>query len=127
MDNAEVIDGKIVPFTDHISETCQYYALFTGICPSEEFKLKMITEFGPKRCGAYANVGRSNVFIGFYLRYLWLLSVGESDRIIDESVDYFYAMASKTGTLWEHDTPSASCNHGFASVIAYVYDKCLNK
>lgn len=26
----------------------------------------------------------------------------------------------KTGTLWEFDSPTASCNHGFASYIALV-------
>ena len=29
-------------------------------------------------------------------------------------------MAERTGTLWEHDAPSASCCHGFASHIAHV-------
>ena len=28
VDNAEVVDGEISPFSEHISETCQYYALF---------------------------------------------------------------------------------------------------
>lgn len=29
-------------------------------------------------------------------------------------------MAMTTGTLWEHDQPTASCNHGFASHAAVV-------
>ena len=33
-------------------------------------------------------------------------------------------MAEKTGTLWEHDRPSASCNHGFTSVAAVLLLKC---
>ncbi|MBR3805201.1 MAG: hypothetical protein IKJ14_07635 [Clostridia bacterium] len=125
-DNSVRVDGNLVRQDGHISETCQYYALFTGLCPSQAFKEKMITEFGPKRDElTFKEIGRSNVFIGYYLRYLWLLSVNEKKRILDESVDYFYNMASKTGTLWERDTPTASCNHGFASVIAYIYSKCL--
>jgi alpha-L-rhamnosidase len=30
-------------------------------------------------------------------------------------------MAERTGTLWEHDAPQASCNHGFASHAAHVF------
>ena len=30
-------------------------------------------------------------------------------------------MAERTGTLWENDTPHASCNHGFASHAAVFY------
>lgn len=29
-------------------------------------------------------------------------------------------MAETTGTLWEHDKPQASCNHGFAAHAAVV-------
>ena len=32
-------------------------------------------------------------------------------------------MAERTGTLWENDTPHASCNHGFASHAAVFYVK----
>ena len=126
VDNAIRVDGKLVSQNNHISETCSYYALFTGICPNDEFKDRMLCKFGPTRDSeTYKEIGRSNVFIGNYLRYLWLLSIGEKERILNESVDYFYNMASKTGTLWERDVPESSCNHGFASVMAYVYKKCL--
>ena len=33
---------------------------------------------------------------------------------------YWSKMAATTGTLWEHDQPQASCNHGFASHAAVV-------
>jgi hypothetical protein len=33
---------------------------------------------------------------------------------------YWQMMAETTGTLWEHDKPSASCNHGFASHAVVV-------
>ena len=40
----------------------------------------------------------------------------------------FLKMAKETGTLWEHDKPEASCNHGFASHIIYwlagIYGTC---
>ena len=64
------------------------------------------------------------MFIGNYLRFLWLQSKNEHKRIIEECADYFYEMAVKTGTLWEHDTPHASCNHGFASVLAKIIFDC---
>lgn len=125
-DNAVRVDGKLIRQDNHVSETCQYYALFTNVISDKEYINKMITEFGPTRDeNSYKEIGRSNVFIGNYLRFLWLLNIGEKRRILDESVDYFYQMANKTGTLWEKDTPTASCNHGFASVIAYIYYNCL--
>ena len=34
-------------------------------------------------------------------------------------------MAQETGSLWEHDLPTASCNHGFASVIAVILISAL--
>ena len=34
-------------------------------------------------------------------------------------------MADKTGTLWEHDQATASCNHGFASVAAVLLLRCF--
>lgn len=39
-------------------------------------------------------------------------------RLTDECVKYFYKMAERTGTLWEHNSPHASCIHGFASYAA---------
>ena len=126
-DNSIRENGSLMRREDHISETCQYYALFTGLCPSEEFKNKMITEFGPKRKNKYPDIGKSNMFIGNYLRLFWLCSEGEYQRVLDECLDYFYEMAKKTGTLWEHNRPTASCNHGFASVAAVIISECLEK
>ena len=34
-------------------------------------------------------------------------------------------MAEKTGTLWEHDSPKASCCHCFASAIAVIALRCI--
>lgn len=125
-DNAVRIDGKLTRCDNHISETCQYYALFTGIQTDAAFKKKMIDEFGPFRePSVYSEIGKSNMFIGNYLRYFWLCDMGEYDRVIKESVDYFYKMASITGTLWEHDRTCASCNHGFASSAAVILNRCL--
>lgn len=110
-------DGKLT-LTKNISETCQYYALNCGIKTDKKFVEKMLSEFGPNRPSiVYPFVGKSNVFIGNYLRLKWLLSIGEYERVDKESIDYFYYMAEKTGTLWEYQGVEASCNHGFTSVI----------
>ena len=103
VDNAVRLNGKLAQCKDHLSETCQYYALFSGICPSGDFERTMIEEFGPLRTDKYPEVSRSNMFIGNYLRFFILSKKKEYNR-----------MADKTGTLWEKDAPSASCNHGFA-------------
>ena len=125
IDNAVRLNGKLVCPQEHISETCQYYALFTGLCPTRLFAEKMCLEFGPTRTTAYPEVGKSNMFIGNYLRLFWLCDIGEYDQALQECVDYFYDMSQKTGTLWEKDLPTASCNHGFASVVAVILAKCL--
>ena len=125
-DNAVRVDGKLTRCDTHVSETCQYYALFTGMIEEKAFKEKMITQFGPLRKeGVYPEIGRSNMFIGNYLRFFWLCDEGEYDRVLDECAEYFSGMAEKTGTLWEKDTDDASCNHGFASVASVVLARCL--
>ncbi len=124
-DNAVRENGKLVRCDTHVSETCQYYALFTGIDTSMEYKKKIAQEFGPLRAqDKYPEIGRSNMFIGNYLRFFWLCEIGEYDRVITECLEYFAEMAEKTGTLWEHDSPTASCNHGFTSVASELLLRC---
>lgn len=125
-DNAIRSDGKLVRCDTHVSETCQYYALFFGFDCGRDYSEKIKNEFGPLRKDAYPNVGKSNMFIGNYLRFFWLCDIGEYDRVLTEMTEYFYSMASKTGTLWEHDSPKASCNHGFASVAAVLILRCTS-
>ena len=127
-DNAVRIDGKLTRQNENVSETCQYYALFSGCAKDNKFKKKMITEFGPLRDEQeYPHIGRSNMFIGNYLRYFWLSEEKEYGRIIDEGLEYFSKMAMQTGTLWEHDKVGigVSCNHGFASVAAVLFIRAL--
>ena len=120
VDNAKVVDGKVIPYIDHISETCQYYALFFNIYGKDDFVNLIKDNFGPNRTEGFNYVGKSNAFIGNYLRLFWLLRVKEYDKVLNESIEFFYKMAKETGSLWEHDLPQASCNHGFASVIAVI-------
>ena len=107
------------------TETCQYYAFFFGTAtPESHPKLwkRLVEDFGPKRKqdNKWPEVAFSNAFIGNYLRFECLSKAGLSAQILDEAKGYFSFMAERTGTLWEHDAPSASCSHGFASHIAHV-------
>lgn len=125
VDNAMRFDGKLKPVQDHISETCQYYMLYFGLTPDKNFETRMEETFGPLRDDGYCEIGKSNMFIGNYLRFFWLCSRKKYQRVMDEMLAYFYGMANQTGTLWEHDRPQASCNHGFASVAAVLLMRCL--
>ena len=122
IDNMIRNDKKEFIKTDHITETCQYYAFYFHIATKENHKElfeRMVTKFGPTRDyeKTYPNVYKSNIFIGDYLRLMILLEYGLSNEVYKETVDYFYEMAKITGTLWEHDSPSASLNHGLTSSI----------
>ena len=119
--------GKAIPSGNH-TETCQYYAFFFGIATPDEHPIlwkRLVDEFGPKRneTESFPDVYPSNAFIGNYLRLFVLERYGLHSVVLEEIIDYFYYMAEKTGTLWEHTGDYASCNHGFASSIAkLIYD-----
>jgi alpha-L-rhamnosidase len=44
---------------------------------------------------------------------------GEHEKLLENIHGSFLKMAELTGTLWENDSPTASCNHGFASHVVY--------
>ena len=120
IDNAVRINGALTPLKDHTSETCQYYALFFHLNNEKPFVDFIKDELGPNKKNQHPNIPSSNSFIGNYLRFLWLKEIGEKEILKEEIINYFYKMASYSGTLWEKDAPSASCNHGFASSIAAI-------
>lgn len=124
-DNAIRTDGKLTNVKENISETCQYYAVFCDLPVSEDFKNNLIQNYGPLNYDKYPQEICSNVFIGNFLRFMFLTQKGEYQRVLNECVKYFSKMAKQTGTLWEKDTPDASCCHGFASYIAVLLDECL--
>lgn len=110
--------------SEECTEVCQYYAFFTGVadresCPELYNTLK--TKFGPGRRenNSYPEVAFANAFIGNYLRLEMLSENNEREQVLRELEGYFLGMAQRTGTLWEHDSPQASCNHGFASHVLY--------
>ena len=113
------------------SEVCQYFALFFGIADTSD-KFKKLTDlvlniFGPerKRKNIMPEFAYANSFIGNYLRLEILLTMKKYRQILDESKEYYYYMAKKTGTLWEHDSSFASCNHGFASFAGIAVLRCV--
>ncbi len=121
VDNAVRKDGKLI-LTRNRSEVCQYYAFFFGVGTPEklpELWRKLTHEFGPLRQEQkrYPEVAAANAFIGNVLRMDLLSKAGLSKQVREELVGYFYKMAVLTGTLWENDQTSASCNHGFASYV----------
>lgn len=128
-DNAVRKESKLVR-TGNTSETCQYYAFFSGVAtPSSHAALweRLLTAFGPNRPqDVYPKVYPSNAFIGNYLRLCLLKENGYYNKVKEESVDYFYKMASETGTLWEHDSIFGSLDHGFASYIAVLLEDGKN-
>jgi len=58
------------------------------------------------------------MLVGIMLRLDLLTRHGHHDQALAELTQYLLPMAKLTGTLWEHNNPSASCNHGFASHAA---------
>lgn len=112
------------PQSRRCTEVCQYYAFFTGIADRESDGLlwnRLVSQFGPDRLekGRYPEIAGTNMFIGKYLRLQLLYEAGLYQQVLDGILAYFLPMAEKTGTLWEHDSPAASLNHGFASYVIY--------
>ncbi|MBO5959525.1 MAG: hypothetical protein J6Q65_05335, partial [Lentisphaeria bacterium] len=119
-----------VPDSD-ITETCQYYAFFTGCATAESHPAlwqRLRTEFGPDRQqkGLWKEIYPANAFIGNYLRLELLSRAGLHEQVLQECTGYFKKMADLTGTLWEHDHTGASCCHGFASYINVLLVRALN-
>ena len=124
VDNA-LRQGGQLKVTTNRTEVCQYFAFFFGVAtPATHAKLwqTLTTDFGPQRkqTGAHPEIHPANAFIGNQLRFELLSRAGRSRQILDEAIGYWLYMAERTGTLWENDTPAASCNHGFASHAAHV-------
>ena len=127
-DNSVYGDDGIARLSGEITETCQYYAFFTGVASKEEdgeLWNIIVNDFGPDRAktGKWEKIHPSNAFIGNYLRLDLLARYGLKARLREEMYGYFLYMADKTGTLWENDTDFASCNHGFASYVAVLLQK----
>jgi alpha-L-rhamnosidase len=125
VDNAKRVEGKL-QVTRNRTEVCQYFAFFFGFAtPQSHTQLwdVLMKDFGPQRkqTKKFPDVHPANAFIGNQLRFELLSRAGLAPQILDEALGYWLFMADRTGTLWEHDSPQASCNHGFASHAAHVF------
>lgn len=124
----EIYKNGIAEKTGNRTETCQYYAFFTGVATPElypELWNTLVNSFGPNRINGekYPDVYPSNAFIGYLLRLEILCQNGNYTQALSEIKDYYLYMADKTGTLWEMKDTSCSCNHGFTSYIANLIIK----
>ncbi len=126
-DHAVYQDGKAV-LDEESTEVCQYYAFVMGIA---DFKTDralwetLVNDFGPERKikNKYPNIAFANSFMGNYFRLDLLMKDGRKLQLEKEIKGFFLKMAERTGTLWEHDGPYWSCNHGFAShVLVWLND-----
>jgi len=128
-------DGSL-KLSGECTETCQYYAFFFHTATPKTYPRlwkTLVDDFGPKRLGAdmktlksHPEIWPSNAFIGNYLRLECLAREGLSGSILDETKGFFLYMAERTGTLWEMISPTASCDHGFASHAAvYLFRDIL--
>ena len=126
-DNSVLKEGKLV-LSGKRTETCQYYAFFTGVADvlsDKELWETIVNDFGPDRehTKKWQDIYPSNAFIGNYLRLELLSNAGIYDKLEADIRRYFDYMAIRTGTLWENQKESASCNHGFASHVLIWLDK----
>ncbi len=129
-DNAVRQDGRLT-LLGHTTETCQYYAFFTGTATKEnygELFSLLVEKFTPERDDdkVYPNVYKSNAFIGDYLRLEMLREHGYWEKCADECIRFFDKMAVLTGTLWENNSVFGSLNHGFASYVANLLVEYLS-
>lgn len=126
-DNMVYRDG-VPELSGECTEVCQYYAFFSGVAtpafyPTLWMRLRDEFGFARRETGTWPQIAPANAFIGNYLRMELLCRAGETERLVKDITDYFTYMADKTGTLWEHDSTRASCNHGFASHILIWLEK----
>ncbi len=127
VDHATRENGVLVRRDEHISEACQYYAMFSGIPADGEYKKRLVNEFGPLRpCYSYPEICKSTMFIGNMLRFEWLSLSGEHEALLRDARYYLSKMADTNLAIWEHDEfihPTMSCNHGCGSAVAvYITD-----
>lgn len=136
-DNAVYGEDGIARLSGECTEACQYYAFYCGVATKENNPVlweRLLNDFGPERIvdgkwpefkpeAKWQNVYPANTFIGDYLRLDLLCMEGEKEKLLNNIKGFFLKMAELTGTLWENDTPTASCNHGFASHVIYWLDK----
>ncbi len=127
-----VWNGTAYVNMQEISEACQYYAVFCGIAGEEDGRFQQfykwildILGYRRKKQEGYPEIAYSNLFIGMTLRFECLHRLGRYEQLLEEMKEYYLHMADTTNTLWEHDSPVASLNHGLSSVAGALIIKAL--
>lgn len=110
--------GELIK-TGHCSETCQYYAAFSGVA-NDDFINKLVNRSFSKKFD-----GESNIIPGLLMRLETLINYKQYKLALSEVKDIFSKMAEKSQTLWEHTGFYCSLNHGIASYAAVVIFKAL--
>ena len=102
-----------------LTEVCQYYAFWLGFISKEEYPdlyEELMEHLGANREKDYLpEMGKPNVMYGQYMRIDLLMRDGKREQVLKECKKLLLPMAKRTGTLWEHNNISASCDHGFAA------------
>ena len=126
IDNA-VRDGEgVLRNTKNSSEAGQYYALLFGGVDLNDAKYAELKKH--IFCGFedFDTEGRGfvpvNAFIGFYLKMLALMKLGERELLCKCIKTFFGGMVESTGTLWEYAQRKGSHDHGFAAFAAIAID-----
>lgn len=99
------------------TETCQYYAFFSG---TADF-VRDAGLWSRLVRGERGSLKRAGLFPGMQLRFHCLARAGLPEVARKEALAYYADMADSTGTLWEHDAPKASCCHAFATGFLFLF------
>ena len=130
VDNALRENGELKN-TENTTETCQYYAFYFNIADKNNMPELYKTMFDVINKNnvqsLFPELHPSKPFIGNFLRLDYLAKEGRLQQVLKECKDYFLYMAKRTETLWEHADVIASCNHGFASMVAEWIDMAEKK
>lgn len=109
--------------TNNISETCQYYAFWTGIAQREDYPvlyetmLKYFSNRDPEK--VYPYVYPSNAFIGRLLRMDYFLRQKEYATVLNEAKKY-YLPCAKHGNVMGKPDYDRQLQHGFSGYLAYI-------
>ena len=124
-DNAIRVNGKLER-TDQISEACQIFAAFFRIEPGDvKFYERFKNRF--REVDSRKKIWPTALFIGGILRLMVLFQMEEYGLLLSECKERFLGMAKKTGTIWEFIDESASCNHGFGSILGKLICESVEK
>lgn len=115
-------DGRLVRTEEAKTESCQYYAFFTGLATKATDPAlwrTLVDELGPNRRG-HDDMVASDAFIGWLLRLTLLARAGENARLLADMKTYYGGMARESGTFWEFADGHDSRCHAIGSYVAVL-------